>query len=116
MAILFEKEKDLYIGPKGFQSSIFLIQVQARLSAGGRAYKVRPENAFDDALKDGVQAVIIKDEDLVQGNISVRYTNGDEATFPEKDVESFVISELTGDIYLYCEEDEDAEGDDNDDF
>jgi len=113
MAILFNKEADLYIGAIGVQSSIFLLQVQSRLAAGGRAFETRLESDFEDALNDGVQAVIIKDEDLLQSVTAVKYSDGTEAVFPEKDVEIFVIGELTGKVVVFCDED-DAEDDEID--
>ncbi len=116
MAILFNKEADLYIGAKDFQSSIFLMQVQARLTAGGRAFETRLENDFEDALNDGVQAVIIKHEDLLQSVTTVKYADGTEAVFPEKDVEMFVICELTGKVIVFCEEDDDDDGEFDEEF
>ncbi len=116
MAILFDKDADLYIGAQGFQSSIFLMQVQTRLAAGGREFATRIESEFEDALSDGVQAVIIRDADLLESVTTVKYADGTEAVFPEHEVENFVIGELTGKVTVFCEEDEDDDGEFEEDF
>ncbi|MEX1307663.1 MAG: hypothetical protein AB1Z19_03970 [Eubacteriales bacterium] len=117
MDILINNQADLYIGGHGFQSSIFLMQIERRLMDQGRASETRLASDFDDALKEGVQSVIITDEGLVEGIVTLRYENGEEVKLPEKDVEQHVVGALTGKIIVFCEEDdEDAEIEDSEEF
>ena len=62
------------------------MQIERRLLDQGRASETRLESTFADALNDGVQTVIITDEGLVEGIVTLKYENGEEAKFPEKDV------------------------------
>ena len=112
MGILLNKDSDLYIGGRGFQASIFMMLIEKRLLEQGRDSETRPEGAFEDALADGVQTVIITDEGLVEGTVILKYENGEEVTALEKEVEMFAVNELKGKIILFCEEEED----DSEDF
>ena len=70
MGILFNKDSDIYIGGRGFQASLFMMQIEKRLLEQGRDSETRPESDFEEALNDGVQAVIITDEGLGEGNVT----------------------------------------------
>ena len=116
MDILLNKESDLYIGGRGFQASIFLMQIERRLLDQGRDSEARLESDFEKALNDGVQAVIITDEGLVEGTVTLKYENGEEVKFPEKDVERLVVEELSGKIIVFCDEDDEDDAEDLEEF